>query len=302
MSFAAFIITYRRDESLRGMLTAVLGQSMPPEVVLVIDNASSAATRELVAEFAPRGGRYHDPGHNTGPAGAAAIALAELAERYDWIYWGDDDNPPQACHTFEHLLRLAAAEPAERVGAVAASGWLWDWERGDCLRLPDAMLHGTVAVDAVGGGAQLILAARAVLEVGLPNRELFWGYEDIEYCLRLRAAGYSILVDGDLLLQGRAGVGRLGVVMKPRLLPMPVRQAPWRDYYAIRNYVYLMKHQFGRGDLARRRAWREIGKAGVSWLRGPRYGFSYTSTALRAIVDGWRASLGVPVEPTTKGA
>lgn len=296
---AAFVITFRRSGALRSTLESLAGQSLPPSRILVVDNGRSTETKQVVRAFASCGATYHDPGDNLGPAGAAAYGLETLVgEGWETIYWGDDDDPPRGSDTLERLTALASDGAVARLAAVGAFGARWDWSRGRYVRLADEELAGPVEVDVIGGNAQLLLRAEAVRAAGLPNPALFFGLEEIEYCLRLRRAGYRLAVDGDLMREYRRDSGRLGLPSSPRRSLVPrSRVAPWRQYYSTRNYIHLMRCQFGRPNLARREAFRALWRAAASWMRGFAFGRDFAGLQLRAVIDGYRGKLGRTVTP-----
>lgn len=304
MRLGGFAITHRRPEVLRETLLRVLDQEGAPDEVMVIDNGRCEATRAVVRDLRGRGVDYLDPGDNLGPAGASALGLEwALGRGHDWIYWCDDDDPPRTHDTFARLRSLAArretAGPDGRppVAAVAAVGARWDWRHGRLVRPSDDELAGPVEVDAIGGNSQLLLRAIAVREVGLPDPALFYGWEEIEYCLRLRRAGFRLLVDGDLMHRYRSLAGRLGATARPGATP---RSALWRDYYAARNYVYLMRRRFGRPDLARREAVRAVARTARALGRGPGYALATARHQIRGVADGYRERLGRTLEPRAK--
>ena len=123
---SGFVVTHERPEQLARTLATLFAQTRPPESLLVVDNGSSAETERVAAGFADQGVAYLDASDNLGPAGAAALALERLAAGpSDWIYWGDDDDPPRTEDTFERVLALVAGG-TEDVGALGAVGALWD--------------------------------------------------------------------------------------------------------------------------------------------------------------------------------
>lgn len=298
-SFAAFVITYRRAAVLRATLEAIVHQSLPPSRILVIDNGRTAETADVVGDFAEFGAEYHDPGDNLGPAGAAAYALQALgAEGWELVYWGDDDDPPRTPTTLERLVSLLTSSSIPGLAGVGAFGARWDWRHGRYVRLADEELGGCVEVDVIGGNAQLILSSRVVREAGLPNPDLFFGLEEIEYCLRLRRSGYRLAVDGDLMRDYRHETGRLGLPTAPRRLVIPRRNAAaWRQYYSTRNYIYLMRVEYGAPGLARREAVRAVCRAVASWARGFTFGRRYFTLQLLGVVHGFSGKLGRTVAP-----
>jgi len=300
MRFASFVTTFNRPERLRRTLEITLAQTRPPDLLLVIDNGDPGVAEPVVAEFPGPRIAFHAMGENAGPAGAAAYGLERLAaEGFDWIGWGDDDTPPKTADAFERLLRLAAGGPDD-LGGVGAVGARFDWRRGELVRLADADLAGVIEVDAIGGGLQLILRREAVRAVGLPDRRLFFGFEDPEYCLRLRRAGYRLWVDGELMRTYRESAGRMGLELRRAVTPAHSADRLWRRYYVTRNYIHVMRTEFGRPDLARREAARSVLRALTAWRRGPGYGLRFGRLQLRGVVDGYRGRLGRTVAPQAK--
>jgi GT2 family glycosyltransferase len=295
---AGFITTMNRPQVLKETLHALQSQTRSLDHVLIVDNANSIDTRDVVASFPASWISYHGMKENAGPAGASAFALERLsAAGYDWIWWGDDDNPPGTADTIERLLAVAARAPKD-VGAVGAVGAVWDWRRGQMFRLPDEALKGTVDVDIVAGNQQLILRREAVTSVGLPDARLFFGFEEPEYCLRIRRAGYRVLVDGDMMRECRVRWGRLDWTRSQTSAEVS-HHTIWRRYYSTRNYIYAMRN-FERPDLARHEMLKSVGRAVLSWRRGLKFGCAFTLLQLRGVIDGYRGHMGRTVVPTPK--
>lgn len=298
-SLGAFVITFRRPAVVADTVRQLLAQTRPPERILVIDNAAAPKTEAALGVLGEPRVVYHAMAENAGPAGAAAYALSRLRdEGFEWILWGDDDDPPRTEDTLERLVDLIETHDGPDLGGVAAVGALWDWRRGETRRLPDDQLEGVREVDAIGGNQCLILRSAALTTAGLPDPRLFFGLEEIELCLRIRRAGYRLLVDGKLMRQHRQLAGRLGVTVRRR----PHRRHPpatlWRRYYNTRNYVYLMRRTFNRHDLAWRELAKALARAAVAWTAGPRYGWLYTRMQLAGLRDGFAGRMGRTIDPS----
>lgn len=294
----AFVITFHRTEAVADYVRRLLSQSRPPDHVLVVDNGASHETEAAIRALADPRVEYQAMEGNLGPAGAAAHALDRLrGAGFDWILWGDDDNPPVTADTLERLLAIARQVEDPRLGGVAATGVRWDWRRGETRRIPDDQLDGILDIDAAGGNQCLMLRSSILESVGLPDPKLFFGLEEMEYCLRIRRAGYRLLVDGSLLHQYREHFGRLGHHARR----LPARRHPvgklWRRYYNSRNYIYLMRNTFGRPDLARREAVKALVRTAACWRHGFRYGWRYTRLQLAGVRDGFTGRMGRTVEP-----
>lgn len=299
MRFGAFIITFNRPARLKEAIQQTYAQTRAPDCLLVVDNGDPAKTRPILRDFSRNNILYHSMGDNFGPAGASAFALNCLAEEgFDWISCGDDDTPPRTPDTFERLLKMACTE--EKAGGVGAVGARFDWKTGELKRLPDQALHGVVEVDGIGTGQQLIISREVVKNVGLPNSQLFFGFYDPEYCLRIRRAGYRLLVDGELMHIYRQKTGRLNLAVKRSLLPHHSDNSLWRRYYVTRNYIFMMRQIFQRPDLARREALKAFGRTISAWGRGPQYAIAFSQLQLRGIFDGYCGRLGRTVLPKAK--
>jgi len=295
----AFVITFRRTESVTSTVRRYLSQTRAPDRILVVDNGATAETEAALAELSDPRIQYHAMAENSGPAGAAAYALDRLRRAgYDWILWGDDDNPPRTSDTLQRLVALIESRPDDQLGGVAATGVLWDWDCGETRRLRDHELASVHDVDAVGGGQCLILNSKALAAAGLPNPELFFGLEEIELCLRIRLAGYRLLVDGELLREYRQLAGRLNLDVRRRPARRHRVDTLWRRYYNSRNYIYLMRCTFDRPDLARREAAKAIVRSLAAWTGGIRYGWRYDRLQLAGVWDGYRGRMGRTVEPS----
>jgi glycosyltransferase involved in cell wall biosynthesis len=290
---AAFVITYLRPQRLVATLRSIVAQSEPPQRILIIDNGEAAATNRALAQtgLLPVV-EHHVMGQNLGPAGGAAYALAELlASEYEWIYWGDDDNPPESGDLFARLLALTDGEQGV-VGGIGQRGFLFDWRRGEIVRYQDEELAGAVDVDLIAGGDQLLLRRRAVAASGLPDARLFWGWEDFGYCLELRRRGFRLLADGEGMLARRRRDGRLGRTWRRPLVPGMSLEEIGRFYYSTRNYLVLMRERLARPDLARREVCKVLLFCVTAWRRGPRFAYAFIASQLPAIVDAYRGRLG----------
>lgn len=299
MRFGSFITTFDRPQVLRECIEAVLDQTRKPDVFLVVDNGSAPATREVVDAYPTV--EYVSPGDNLGSAGGCAYGIEQLYDRgCDWMHSIDDDNAPKTDDTIERMIALIERHPDERLGAVAATGANWDWAVGEVERISDSSLSGDLEIDIIGGSNQLTVSRAVVDAIGTPEKQFFFGFYDPLYSLRIKQAGFTIRVDGDLMRTYREATGRTGVAYGRSIRPRDPQHALWRRYYVSRNYIFRMRTTFRRPDLARREAMKGLARAAMAWTRGPSYGLTYTRLQVRGIADGYRGRLGRRVEPVKK--
>ena len=294
------LVTYRRPAELATTLQRLSEQTRPLDTLVVIDNDSDPATKHLVDSLTTlREVAYVAAPENLGPAGALALGTSQVlrsADATDWVMFFDDDDPPAAADAIERTTtfaeRMRVSDPA--LAGVGIVGARFDIRTGLTVRVPDDELGGPVAVDYVGGGQLPCYLAGAMADVGLPDARLFFGFDDLEYGLRLRAAGYKLYVDGDEWATLRSARGRTGLDHRPS---KQVRPVGWRDYYSTRNLVWILRSRGRHVAAARFMAVRIVGKAAYNVTRSPRLASSHLRLGVRAGVDAYRGRMGRTVEP-----
>jgi GT2 family glycosyltransferase/glycosyltransferase involved in cell wall biosynthesis len=244
-STAAVVVDCATPDETAAAVSGLAGGARSPEQIFVVANGGRAAElRELLGEAA----EVLDPGANLGFAGGANLgAQAALAAGAERMLFLNSDAVPE----FEALERLAAEaeaagagiagplilDPAGRVESLGIGFQDWSGrikllKRG---RRPEDIGPEVSAVDAVSGCA--LWVRRDVLEeVGLFAEELFFGFEDVDLCLRARAAGYRVCAvpRARVVHQGAASIGAT---------------SPARHYYATRNHLRVAQRAPGASAL-----------------------------------------------------
>jgi rhamnopyranosyl-N-acetylglucosaminyl-diphospho-decaprenol beta-1,3/1,4-galactofuranosyltransferase len=227
---AAAIATFNRKDTLRQCLSALLGQTRRLDQVIVVDNASADGTAAMVAEQFPSV-RLVAMTENTGAAGAFAAGLAAgVAGGNDWVWlFNDDDIPePDALAT---MLEAAAALPL-RTGIVGCArrdelgnpyGLGLRWRHRHVHVPPADPDDPPLAVDVVAFSGTLV-HAETVRQIGVPKPQFFMMGEELDYCLRVRDAGWNVYVLPRQLVTAFA-MGSEGLA------------PPWRGYYQTRNQL-----------------------------------------------------------------
>jgi rhamnopyranosyl-N-acetylglucosaminyl-diphospho-decaprenol beta-1,3/1,4-galactofuranosyltransferase len=234
MTVAAFVITRNRKQIVGRAIESILNQTLRPDAVWVIDNGSTDGTDTVVESF---GSVVHfcRLGANTGSAGGfhAACALA-LENGYDWAWFLDDDGlaDPECLETLLARARaeagICAAVPLKRTAhdEIVESYVVW---RPDLRKpgKPDPASYSKPLFDIdYTGTCGLMVSRLAIKTAGLPLKDLFFGFDDYEYCHRLRKFGRIVVVTD-------------ATVRHPAHPPRTPDQSFWRRYYAIRNSLYL---------------------------------------------------------------
>jgi rhamnopyranosyl-N-acetylglucosaminyl-diphospho-decaprenol beta-1,3/1,4-galactofuranosyltransferase len=200
----AVVVTWNRAALLERILRAVDGGRVLPDRVVVVDNASTDRTPELLASL---GSELQIPlevirlDRNTGGAGGFAAGLRAALAGDGELFWlmDDDGCPPADC--LSGLVPLAGRYDFLGPAVVAE-----DDEQRLCfpIRLPGTatVVHelGDVeraASDGVLEGVVIpfngVLLGRGLVErIGVPREEFFiWG-DDVEYLWRAKRAGARV--------------------------------------------------------------------------------------------------------------
>ncbi|WP_081210046.1 glycosyltransferase [Salegentibacter sediminis] len=290
---AGFVITYNREEKiLKSTIEKVLSQTIVPGKLLVLDNGSKSNVKKLIEGFNNPVLEYHAMGSNIGPAGAANFGLKTLAsQNFEWIYWGDDDDPPLFPDIFEHLIELGNS--ISKIGAIGSVGGKFDFSKGLLVRYKDEDLKGLLDVDSIGGGQNLLISGTALRETKVfPDAKLFFGFEEFEFLQKLKLKGYRILVSGESMLKHRIFKDRKGIQVKRSYFLKKSHSAIKRDYYSYRNNIYMFLYKFRNWRLVFIFISRALGKMLAGYLKGIPYGNYNFRMMFFSIFDAFRKRMG----------
>lgn len=234
--FSGFIVTYNRPKILFHTLEKVFSQSLPPEKLWIIDNSEGFETEKLIQTLVNLPLVYFRMGYNAGPAGASAKGLELVSQAgYEWIYWGDDNDPPFRSDCFERLLSIKDKIP--NTGVIGSVGHFFNKASGIVIRTSNEKLmeSSLLKVDFVAGGMCMLVNSEVVKKRILPDPKLFFGFEELDFCLRVKKANYEVVVDTTLFLEAREASGRLDF-KKPKYIK---KDALSREYYSLRNLLII---------------------------------------------------------------
>ncbi|WP_083914069.1 glycosyltransferase [Ilumatobacter nonamiensis] len=282
----SIVVTYRRPTVLRATLAAIDAQQVRPDHIVVVDNDSAGEATSDLDE--PENVTYLRAAENLGPAGGIAVGMhrvLENADDEDLVLLIDDDDPPPSSDSIARVLAIMA-DAGPDVAAAGLVGARFDRRRALTRRVPDRELVGRVDVDYIAGGQFPMYRVGAIRDVGVFDAQLFFGFEELEFGLRLRSAGYRLLVDGDAMLALRRAHGRTGIGARAQATPRP----PWRRYYSSRNIVEISRRYGLRGAvvLSVLHAGPMAAVRGLLRFRDTRL----AAAALRGTADGVRGRLG----------
>ncbi len=247
MKIIAVIVTYQPDiQKLAELLDSLLPQV---SICVLVDNGSSAATRDHLQRTCSGQIEFIFLASNTGIAAAQNIGIARAREMAgDYVLLSDQDSVPGR----SMVATLAAAienQQNEGIKVACAGPRYIDMRqenpppfirvRGLRLERCSCQTEETVVpVDYLIASGCLI--PMPVLDrIGGMREDLFIDYVDIEWGLRARKSGYQSI---GVCAAGMAhSLGDSPIALFGRKFPM---HSPLRHYYHFRNAILLYKESW----------------------------------------------------------
>ncbi|HZS36040.1 MAG TPA: glycosyltransferase family 2 protein [Polyangia bacterium] len=239
---AAVVLNFRTASDTIACVRSLEASARPIDRLIVVDNGSGDGSEERLRAELPRA-EVLQTGANLGFSGGCNLGVRRALDggaSLVVLVNSDILLPPDCLGALEAALdahpRAGIAGPAivgrddpRRIETrgISFSGWsgrVWNHEFG---RRNDAARGGVRVVDGVSGA--LMLIRREVLErVGELENEYFFSFEDLDFCLRARAAGFeTICVDGAIAHhEGGRSIGA---------------RSARRIYFATRNHLLLAR-------------------------------------------------------------
>lgn len=215
----AVVVTWNRRDLLIEALDAIAAQTVPPQRIIVVDNASTDGTGEALLAYP--GVEVLTTSENIGGAGGFALGLrAALAGACDAVWLMDDDTVPEP--TALAALVEAWREYASGTGprpALVASKVVWTDGRDHPMNTPRprpgaggeararAAQVGCVPVRTASFVSILVDATRA-RQVELPVADYFIWNDDFEYTARLVRGGVGLYCPASVVVHKTARVAR----------------------------------------------------------------------------------------------
>ncbi|SDN97951.1 glycosyltransferase [Phyllobacterium sp. OV277] len=237
MGVVAVVVTHNRSEELKQVVAALLSQTLKPDHIVVIDNASTIP----VVAGTPSSSTFHVVRSeiNHGGAGGFALGLETgLSFNPKWIWLLDDDAVPHPS-ALECLLEVHCQLPA-KTGAMCPAVYEFGslalmhrrkYSHALGIETPVSAENYVVATHEIDTASFVgfLVLTDAVREIGMPDIRFFVSYDDIEYSLRLKKFGWRIwLVPASQIDHMRVQASR-----------MRHSQFGVKHYYNVRNMVFL---------------------------------------------------------------
>lgn len=249
MRVSAVIVTYNRKELISQNIDMLLAQKYPLDSIIVVNNNSTDGTEELLAERYREIGNidYYKLPENIGGAGGFEAGTRRAFESgFDFIWLMDDDGRPKDENTLGTIMEYIennslAGEPIFLNSMVLCN----DDELSFQLFTPNDKLEDVLSkaengaiMDKVNPFNGTMISKELVASIGMPNGKFFIKGDDKDYQTRAIRSGATVATIVDSLYfhpkLPREYVFFLGKKLSTS------NEAPWKEYYRIRNYSYMM--------------------------------------------------------------
>jgi rhamnopyranosyl-N-acetylglucosaminyl-diphospho-decaprenol beta-1,3/1,4-galactofuranosyltransferase len=284
---AIVVVTYNRADLLERMLAGLAALRPAADAVIVVDNASTDHTPEVLRASELPGLQVMRTDANLGGAGGFRRGVqAAYTQGFDRIWLMDDDVVP-APDCLGALLRydepcLMAVREDTAGRLVEKAATRFDLDHPWAIRPKTGMVETTyrtraamperVALENVA--FEGFMVRRDVVEaVGLPDDSFFIFYDDVDFAIRARRAGYPIWAIRDAVL-----VRQLDFSQQHDL-------SSWKGYYMYRN-LFAVHFRYGANPAVRAKPW--LIAAVVAVLAVARRDRAEAKNVLRAVWDARR--------------
>ena len=244
----AIVVTHNRKLLLSACLDALEHQSVPCDA-LIVDNASTDGTAQMVAPRISDRLVYVSTGANLGGAGGFAFGIGEAVRRgYEFIWIMDDDVIP-APDALAELLK-ANAEFGDGIGWLSSRCVMPDGSlcpmnlqrRTPFAKLPaETLSAGADPVPAqMASFVSLFFRAETFRRFGLPIAEFFIWSDDLEWTRRVSREVPCYVVPASTVTHAITGSADSNIACDT------AERIP-RYFYAFRNEFYVYRREGLRG-------------------------------------------------------
>jgi GT2 family glycosyltransferase len=249
---AAVVLHYGHPDETRLAVRSLLASRRSVDDLIVVDNDPERRCAAAIDDVRDRVVYLESP-RNLGFSGGMNLGIREaLARGASRVFLANNDVivPPDTIGRLERALlsepALAAVGPVvlsrtdpnrvatrgmsynPRTGRMRQTGY---GQRADKVSREDSVPH---VVDGISGCAMLVSRA-AIGAAGFLDEAYFFGFEDLDWCLRARRAGLSsaVVLDARAYHEGARAIGS---------------DSSSRFYFAARNHLRLAKSGRARAE------------------------------------------------------
>lgn len=245
---AAIVVTYNRKDLLLGCIESIKNQSLAPDLIIIVDNASTDGTLQFLNQQRVADGeniKILELNENVGGAGGFCVGISTAMDLgFDWVWLMDDDGYAEiGC--LEKLLHGAIEE-----NLAAISPLVVEIEKKKSSAFPFAYrglnfnLEKIRSLSFIPREAHLFngfLASREVfLKIGLPRREFFIRGDEVEFCYRMLKNSIRFGTYTSAIFYHPSDAGERFRLLHG-LMGARYASSDFKNYYLYRNKAFILR-------------------------------------------------------------
>lgn len=238
--YAIVIVTYNRVQLLRECVAHAKAQTRQADSIIIVDNASTDETGEYLLSLEEENDiEIVRLLQNIGGAGGFAIGMQHALQKNVDCMLMIDDDAMLAKDYMEKILaaRSCFSQYCAFAGAVKSGGRISTSHRANFRKvgllsknIPGKNYEGVSFTCDIASFCGMVVDTSLVRQIGFPHAEYFIWFDDTEYSLRIhRHSRFLVITDADIEHK---------TVQEIASRP---RRYDWKDYYAIRNRLLMVK-------------------------------------------------------------
>lgn len=246
-SITCVIVTYNRKQLLSKALQSINNQTLIPDNVIVVDNASTDNTESFIKEkfnFDNKHWFYIRSTNNLGGSAGFALGIAKAMDiGSQWISISDDDAIFNVNY-FSALKTAMEEYPEQKIfsGSVVLPGGSHDIMHRERITNSKTLSVNTVPEEEYQRNFYYdifsfvgVLLERSIVEkIGLPEKDYFIRFDDFEYAVRAWKISQTLNVS-DAVIDHETTYTTVSIL-------------PWKEYYVMRNRI-LSLEKYQKRDL-----------------------------------------------------
>lgn len=247
MKIAIVLCTFNRIECLKIALQKYEDQTVKPDFVVIVNNASTDGTRAYLNNWQEKSASFekiiiHNK-ENLGGAGGFSIGI-EAAKKLDcdYIFLADDDAYAER-EMLEELHKAEVYLSSKQINVVALCTAIYNGSEHELSHrcnvkqgifnmkfawMPEKMYSKKLFEVDIFTFVGACIKKSIVEKIGLPKMQYFIYFDDADYCMRIRQHGGIYCVTNSVM---HHDIGH-------------DRRDSWKDYYDTRNWIDLVKTYF----------------------------------------------------------
>lgn len=242
MAIGVVIVTFNRISKLKKALGCYSSQTVKPDYVIVVNNASTDGTFEFLEEWKKNNSIFSkyvlNLSKNIGGSGGFYTGLKFARTlKSKWIWVADDDAYPEK-NALEEAQKYLNGSYSAVCGEVINNGRIdlihrRNYKLGKFRVIPEVIPEKEYSKSkfeiTIFTYVGTIINKEKLDMVGLPRKEYFIYYDDTEHSLRLHTVG-KIICAPSIKIHHDTGVAS--------------NKLDWKRYYGIRNRADMIRRHF----------------------------------------------------------